>query len=407
MAETSEATSPATAPAAETGDAQRSVIRSGNISSDQAAAQLFASAERQAKQQPVQPAAEENPPEKSEQTTEKPAAEAADASVETASEETAPADQDTAGQETEETADTVHSQTSTFTPEQQKIFDKRLGKEVGKRKALEARLAELETQQAELQEKLAAPSEPNPAAAANVAPAQTAPIIAPGGTTGHPLVDKASSPAELETLSDNANTAIGFAEDALDDPSLGHDLADTISISGKDWTRGELIGLRKNAREALQAIPKKGRQLQAQSQFFSAKEQATKIAREKFPFLADKKSPEYQQAQAMLRDPWLQMRPDAEFIVGVQIRGLAALEAENAAKRTATDKPKPKPASAIKPSPDQTAVSASASAARAPVGASNRQAINAERQKFNEKKGVTTADAIAHLTRMDQLRKSR
>jgi len=400
MPDTSEATSPATAPAAETGDAKRTV-RSGNISSDQAAAQLFASAERQAKQQPVQPAAEEIAPEKSEETPEKPAAEAADASVETVAEETAPAETDsTAGQETEEAADAVHSQTSTFTPEQQKIFDKRLGKEVGKRKALEARLAGWEAQQSELQEKLAAP----PAAPAQQ---QAAPPPVPQSpVTGHPLVDKAATPAELETLSDNATSAIGFADDALADPNLGRDAADAITIDGKEWSRGELIALRKNAREALQAIPKRQRMFQAQSQFMSAKEQATKFAREKFPFLADKKSPEYQMAQAMLRDPWIQMRPDAEYIVGVQIRGLAALEAETAAKKTAAA-PKPKsPAPAVKPSIDQTAVSASGSAARAP-GAGTRQAINAEREKFNGKKGVTTADAVAHLNRMEQLRNSR
>lgn len=391
----------ATSPAAKTGDAQ--VKGSGNIETGQAAMLLMAQADK-AKQQPARQAAENTAPEviAPDLTMNNPAAEAPPASEETApAEEATPAAETTeaAPEATEEEADSVPSQTISFTPEQQKLLNKRIGKEVAKTKAIEAQKAELAAKVAALEAKLATPTAP-------VAP--TASVV----ITPQPL-SEINDTAALVTLKKTAKEALRYVEEVLEDPSQWKTTTVTDPVTGEErevavhkigdvaYTKAELISQRRKVRVTLEDhIPQR-------EQFLSSRIESSRQAHIQFPFLVDRQSPEYQMAEAARKNPALapiMSMPQAEYILGVQIRGLRAL-AEDAAK--ATQKPKPAPVAKPKPAADQTAVSSSASAPRAPIGSAERQKVAAESAKLSAKGGITSDDAVGLLLKSSQLRKTR
>jgi len=118
----------------------------------------------------------------------------------------------------------------------------------------------------------------------------------------------------------------------------------------------------------------------ARERFLSNRTQATQSAFEKFPFLKDPTHPGYQMAQAAKRDPanaWLRGLPNADYILGVQIKGLLAMQAEEAATTVAKPaKPKQKPTSG------QSEIASDASISRAPTGVVNSQALQVEIAKI-------------------------
>lgn len=390
----------ATSPAAKTGDA--TVKESGNIATGQAAVLLMAQAEKASKQPPRQ-AAEDTAPEviaPDLTLDETPAAEAPAASEETApAEETTPAAETTeaAPEETEEEADSVPSQTNSFTPEQQKLLNKRIGKEVAKTKAMEAQKAELAAKVAELEAKVAAP----------VAP-QAPIVVAP--TPNMPLGDVMDI-AKLGEVQNTAKEAARYIEDVLDDQGQWQTMTDP-----KDEDRqikvhkiGEVLftelDLKRKLREARRTLED---HIPQRAQWLAAKQQITQDAHKRFPFLTDKQSPEYQMAEQGRRNPQyaaLMAMPNAEWILGVLVKGAKAVEAEDAAK--AAPAKKAAPVVKAKPAADQTAVSASGAAARAPIGSAERQQLAAESAKLSAKGGITSDDAVGLLLKSSQLRKSR
>lgn len=375
---------------------------SGNLTQGQAAAKLFATEAKTETAKPPQTAPGKTAPEKSD-IEETPLEDAPDAEVEAPSVEPEPEEEpgnavDTSAppEKTEDEADPdVHSHSTSFTPEQQKIFDKRLGKEIGKRSALETKLAEAE---AKLTEKEAA------RANAPVPPIQSVPSNQPLGDI-HDM-------AALGAHQAKARQAVRWADETLDspkswktrvdtDPETGEETSVRVTYIGdKAYTESEVKGIMRNAKVTLEdEIPQR-------ANWINARTHASQAAHQEFPFLVDKKSPEYAQAQQMLRDPWLQMRPDAEWIAGVQVRGLSAMSAAKAAAKAAEGKPKVK-APAAKPSSDQAAVSSTAAPARAPLQSGQRAALAAENARMKAKGGVTQAEAVASLMNRERIRNSR
>lgn len=394
--ETIEATSPA---ATKTGDAK--VNESGNIATGQAAVLLMAQAEK-AKQQPARQAAEDTTPEAvaPDLTLTPPPAEAQTASEETAPAEEAEAAADTteaAPEATEEEADSVPSQTISFTPEQQKLLNKRIGKEVAKTKAIEAKMAEQAAKLAELEAKVAAPAAP-----------QVPVVVAP--TPNMPLGDVMDI-AKLGEIQSTAKEAARYIEDVLDDASQWQTMTDPkdedkqIRVHKIGEALFTELDLKRKLREARRTLED---HIPQRAQWIAAKQQITQQAHARFPFLTDKQSAEYQMAEQGRRNPQyaaLMAMPNAEWILGVLVKGAKAVEAEDAAKAAPAKKPavvaKPKPAA------DQTAVSASGAAARAPIGSAERQQIAAESAKLSAKGGITSDDAVGLLLKSSQLRKSR
>jgi len=395
-----EVTSPTTE---KPGDAKKG---EGNLTMGQAAAQLFAKAEKDAAQKPDHQAAEEKAPESDSTPPETPsAAEASPASESAPAEETASAETTEASAETNADADTVHSQKSQFTPEQQEIFNKRLGKEVAKTKAIEAKMAEAAARLAELEAKL----NQSAAAAAPEAPATPAPVVVLGN---QPLAEH-NDFASLQKLHQSAKEAVRFVEETLDspkawktqtitDPDTGEETTVKFTTIGKEtYTEADLKASARRAKITLEDhIP-------ARAQFLTARTAAQEIAFKEFPFLKDKSSPEYQMAEAARRDPAnaaILAQPNADWIIGVQIEGMKAIKARKEAAQAPAPKPKPP---AAKPANDQTVVSTSAASIRQPAGGADRQALVNERMRLSKKGGISSEDAVKFLQQSELLRKSR
>lgn len=375
-----------TSPTEAKGDAK---VKSGNISG-QAAVQAYIAATL-GKPEATQSAKEivtpkvETPPETTESTAEVPA------TSEVESPEVTPETTEEVTPEPE--ADTVPSQHS-FTAEQQELFNKRIGKEVAKTKAVEARLkAEYEAKISELQSKVEPPQTPQ------------APMVI---STEQPL-SHIHDFAELGKLKDAAEQAIEYAEDVLrrpsqwrvieqKDPVTGNDVQVKVHVMGEGanqavFTEDSLLDtLKKAKRTANKEVPQREAYLKTQS---LASQEAVK----RFGFLADKNTPEYQMVQAARRNPAnapILAMPNADYVLGLLIKGEMASRAESeAAKAKPVIIPKK---IAPKPPSDQTAVSASTAPTREPAG--NREASKKQQAvKDSLKKGNINPQDAAKLLR--------
>jgi len=358
---------------------------------------MLASASKPSTPQPARKASEDT----STQIQETPTARAEQAPELTATTEETPAPETTeAASETPKAeADPVHSQTHSFTPEQQEIFNRRLRKELAKTAAIQSQMEETKAKLSEMEAKLnsqqAAPPPPPPPVAANV-----------------PLAGF-NDLASLADLKKTAKDALRYVEEVLEDPARWNTSTVVDPVTGDErdvtyhnigdvsYTKADLISQRRQARATLEDhIPKR-------EQFIATRVESTRQAHIQFPFLADPSSPEYKVAEAARKNPALasiMSMPQAEYILGVQIRGLRAL-AEDAAAAAAKTKPK---APASKPASDQVMVSSgSASAARQPAVNGERGKLAAEMAKMGSKGGINSADAQSLLLRHEQLRKSR
>lgn len=353
---------------------------SGNLSAGQAAAKLFANVKA-----PVSSVAEETTPEEVPATEEAqpPVTESEPAETETPAEEQTPAEEP----ETEGEDDSVLSPKSSLDAKTKERIQRRIDKEVGRRKALETRNAEMEARLNELEAsiKQREVAEPPPAPIAN----------------GPQPLANISDFNQLGKLQQQAKEAVRWAEEQLDREDLG----DGVQVGNEVFDRPKLKAIVRQAKITLEDhIP-------ARNQFLVAKQQAQQLAHQEFPFLKDRSTPEYQQAQAAMREyPWLANLPNADWIVGVQIEGMKAIEARKAAAKAKAEAPtKPKVAPPPpKPTSDQTAVSSgSVNTSRVPVGTAAKQNQAIARQKISEKGGVTAAEAAAYLLNNSRTRNSR
>lgn len=265
-----------------------------------------------------------------------------------------------------------------ITPELQKKIDKRIGKEVAKRKALEAQLNELKLEVAKQQVQQ---------------PTATPPIVPlPQGTV--PLAHL-ESVQDLVQLQNQAKEAKRFAEEQLD-----RDDFEPVQVGDNVLDKRALKTIIRNANKTLEDdIP-------ARYQFLQAKNQAQQIAFEKFPFLKDKSAPEYVMAQqAYLQMPWLRNLPNSDWIIGVQIAGIKALEAQEKSK-TAKAPAKPVPAVSTKPPSSQTVVSSGSGDTRT-TGVREKNTLEAYRQQMSKKGGVTAQEAAQFLLARELAKKTR
>lgn len=263
---------------------------------------------------------------------------------------------------------------TSFTPEQQAIFDKRLGKEVAKRKALEAELAQAKT----------------PREVQNLPPV----VLQP--TADQPLAH-ITDIGQLTKLANETRQIKNLAEDALDMEGVETTGA---QIGDKVYSKSQLQAIRRNAQRQLEeAVPQRVSFLQQRGQF-------DQQALRDFPYLADQSSPEAQQAMAILRHPdnvWLHSVPDALVKVGLIIEGGKAVAARN--KPVAT---KPKPVVSKTAPLSQVAVGGGAQAtSRAPNSASSASFLQDGLKKLGEKRAVTTKELGRLLSASEKLQSTR
>ena len=281
----------------------------------------------------------------------------------------------------DEADDVLSPETSKIDPDTQEKINRRIGKEVAKRKDLERQLNELKVQMLDIQQPKTLPTEQP----------QIAPL--PIGTAPLANINDING---LLTLQTQAKEAKRWAQEQLDRDDLG----DGVQMGDKLMTKADLKSILRNATVTLEDhIP-------SRAGFLQQRNQMQQQAYAKFPFLADKASPQYLEAQTLLRNPanaWLHNLPGAEFFVGAYVKGMQALAAEESAKAKPAKAAAPKP----KPAGDQTAVSTDASPTRVPVTTLNRQAVAAEDAKLTAKHGVSAKEYAAALAAKTQLRNSR
>ena len=209
----------------------------------------------------------------------------------------------------EESKEEVLSHEKGLSPELQEKLDKRIGKEVAKRKALEEQInaikSEFEALKAAKEEEVSTPP-----------PAPVAP------TPDNPLAN-VNDIDGLRSEHQTAKEIIRLVEDTLD----SDDKTEVFNYQGKDYTRKELKQIRRNAERTINDyIPQR-------AQFLQQRDAYTQKAIEVFPWAKDKSSKEYKQAvQLMRQDPRLGSSVDGIYSAGVYLKGLQAIEAEKTAK---------------------------------------------------------------------------
>lgn len=359
-------------PASKSGDEDKF----GNVSSGQAAAQLFARSQAEAPTPEPTAVEDEAPgePEKTEPST---------AEVETSPAENSPEEPDTAeteespvAEETEGEEEGVLSHKSPLDKKLRGEIQERINKEVSKRKSLEEKVLELEAEVRRKEDVKTSPAE---------APMPQGPL---------PLSEFNDLPS-LEKHGDHAKKAARWARDQLD----RDDFTDEgIQINGEVYDKPRLKAIIRAAEVALED------EIPARKTFLRQRSEMSQQAVTLFPFLQDKSSPDYQLAVAAYREnPWLRERPNADYIVGLVIEGKKAVEARVAAKSSPVAKPKAPPVA--KPAGDQTAVSSGAPTNRGASGSTARAAMAAERGEFMKKGAISASEAVAFLLHREKLTK--
>lgn len=347
---------------------------SGNLTGAQAAHRfmqmdLARQAEATAAEKTTPPASAETPePPAAEETTVSPAEPEVTATEEAQAEPKAKTEgEDVPSPETSK---------SSLTPEQQEKFDRRIGKEVAKRKVLEEQLHQLQAQL------LAQPQKQQE----EVKPAQIVPLPA-----GAPPLANINDISGLLQLQQQAKETKRWVEEQLDRDDLGNG----VQIEGKTISRSDLKGMMRRASVVLEdEIPQR-------AQFLQLRNESQQKALERYPFLKDPASPEYQHAQAARKQyPWIDSLPYADEMIGRQIMGLKyeQMLADAKTKGKAPAKAPPKP------SGDQTTVSADSSTTRVPVTTQIKQQRQAVDEKFKAKGALSAKDAVALLSQREQLK---
>ena len=306
-----------------------------------------------------QPADAEEQSEESEQPDEASVSAEGDEGNDLSHTETTDAEAEPAADEVEEGADSEG-----LPPELQEKLNKRIGKEVRKRKTVEEETA---AEIAELKQKLTE-------AEARAAEENT-PEIVPVATEANPF-GNLNSVEEVQKEMMQAEQTLEWAEDHPEGAML------ETKDGDREFTPEDVREIRKKAARAIR------RHLPEQLGYIQARDQLEPQALEAYPWWKDKSSSDFQNAMQLLRQmPELARFPDYKFVVGDYLRGRAAREAPPAKGAAAKEvkKAPPQPtAPAVEPAPVDPATVRSASA----------------RKSFQESGGV---DELANLIKLEHI----
>lgn len=265
-----------------------------------------------------------------------------------------------------------------LSPEIQAKINKRIGKEVAKKKALEERLTALEAELAQARE--AKPEE---------APA---PVLA--ATPDNPLAD-VSDLQTLQAKHKEAKDVFRQVSELLED----NPNAEEIEVDGQMVSRKALREAKRNAQRVVEDfIPQRAQFLQERQKYETA-------AKAKFSWLNDKNSPDYHLAQQIRKaTPWIDNLPNAPLALAVHVLGIRALEkmeAESAAPKK-TEAPKAKA-----PASQAASVAAAAKPRVANDTAQKRQVAQEIESIKSSKHNLTQKDFAALMAKSKQLKTTR
>lgn len=206
------------------------------------------------------------------------------------------------------------SQSDSVPPEKKAKWEasvqRRIDKVIAEKKAIEAKLAEVEA-------KLAAPQD---------TPEAPAPVVIPLESPDDKAV-AAKSEADLEKLARDAQSALDFIEGnelAIQKAALRDE--DKVVIGGREFELNYLLEAKREAKRHLD------RYIPARRQFLKANATAQQEAQTILPAMFTRGTPEYLEFQGLKRQyPALAAIPDAERLWALAKRGQQALAAEKAA----------------------------------------------------------------------------
>lgn len=260
-------------------------------------------------------------------------------------------------------------------PDLQEKIDKRIGKEVAKRKTLEDQLA---AQREELDKLKAAVAQPSEAPAAPVVVDPSQPLAHIGTVEALNLEHK------------QAKEVIRAAEDMLDQFDAGND---SVEYQGATYTKAQVKQILRNAKRTVEDL------VPQRYQFLQNRDGWRAKAVEEFPFLKDRTTKEYQLVEAARRNyPIIAALPDADYVLGLAVEGIKAVEARKAAKPAAKTPPAKAPAS-------QVATSATSSRPRVADDTIQREQVGREVAAIKSaKRNLSTNDVTAILLKQSTLR---
>lgn len=333
------------------------------------------------------------------------AAEPADAGSKEAetSEETPAAEKEAEGTEEGEGDQVLSPETTTLDAKTKDKIQRRIDKEVAKRKAQETRTQQLEGELNQVKEQLAQLAQAQPQAPVSPLPANSkAPL---------PDIKDAAALTEYKTL---AKQTVRSMEAVLDreDIDWGQGEVSVPELGDKLVTKSQVKTILRNARIALEdTIPAQQEFFQEQAKQAQQRTAIQTTALQKFPFLKEKDNTDVNATLAFFQQnaPELLQSPAAAWVIGAYVKGIKAMVAEEAAaKEKGTEKPNgtAKPA-APKPKPpgDQAAVSTTGTVQRLNPDAMGQSAAAAERLKFLKAGNATGDSAAKFLERMEQMRR--
>lgn len=386
----------ASSPATENnGDGKKSA--SGNVSASDAVA-MFVKTMTPPVEESTQQTAETSP-----QTEAEASQESTNETQDSAAEQSQTVTPDTESAESTETPEQTKTEGEAQTeaevnddvlsPESQQLdaktkakIQKRIDREVGKRKAMEAQIEGLKQQLGSMQ------------------PQQTAqPVIQPDAPA--PLPD-IKDPASLVKYRNDVKSAVRNVEALLDSEAV--ETTGRVTWQGQEYTKADLKAHLRAFRDTLEE------QIPAQQEYFTGKARleqqraaATQAAIGAFPYLAERDNREVAQAHATLTSqfPGIDRQPNYAFLLGTLIEGTRALASKQqktvASKETTQDSKAvaAKPAAqSVKPKApsDQVAVST--------IASPGRNAASLNRAPQAPKGNLTQDSAVAFLTQQMEAR---
>lgn len=211
---------------------------------------------------------------------------------------------------TDEEREALHESTT-------KKIDKKIGKQVARRKQAEERAETAEARIVDLEEQLEAAGSQPP----------------PEGGDASPIM-QAESEAEVDRHEAGLKSARREVRRWLDD----HDREDVYTTAeGKEYSWAEVRGYQYSLEDELADIIPKARKAVARRQ------ESVKAAKVKYPKLFDRKSEDHQAMQTILREsPQLKNLPNYHMLIGRMIAGekLESAPSKAPAKKKAPPKPK-------------------------------------------------------------------
>lgn len=302
------------------------------------------------------------------------------------SEETPKADQPEAAQEVSgaETpaAHEPDEVLSHLSPEQRERIDKRIAKEVAKRKDLEGEVARLRG----LVQSGTAQAQPAVA---------TAPVIEPSPDDPLAGILDINKVIEHKKGVEDAKYWAQSQLDIIEETGLKE-----IQADGKTFTRADLKAVVRNSDRALtKFIPERAAFIQQRAQF-------DRQVAETFPWVSDRASPEYQAYQQILGDKDMAKRPNAAYLAAVFVEGQKVLA--NRAKSSGQPA-----AAAAGASAKQRAPASQVGGGAGGTGIPSRDVASASRAvkelqdemgKMKGKRGVTGRDVEAYLRKVEATR---